>query len=332
VPATLLGGWLLARNWLLYGDVTAANQFVRIAGGDRGYTLGEVLAESSGLWTSFFALFGWFNVRAPEWVYGVWNGLVLLAGAGALVRAARDARRGRHGPTIALWLALWVLLVYAGLVSFMLRTPAAQGRLLFPALLPLALGVAYGLDWGRLPLLASLLALLTSLYCLVWVLPVAYERPPDISVSAIPAEATLLQTDLGQGVELVASRIDSSAARPGETVWLTLFWRVRPVPPTAPEMVVELFGPELVLAGKLHSYHGGGLYPANLWPAGAIVVDRVGVRLLETVEGPATVWVQVGLAGEVERVTIGTVSVPAPLASGAHKLKIVLHDGMIFPR
>src|SRR5690606_29981177 len=47
-------------------------------------------------------------------------------------------------------LALWPLLVYAGLAVFMTHTEAAQGRLLFPAILPVALAVAWGLaGWGR---------------------------------------------------------------------------------------------------------------------------------------------------------------------------------------
>ncbi|MFO7682277.1 MAG: glycosyltransferase family 39 protein [Chloroflexota bacterium] len=65
-PALLLGGWLWLRNWQLYGDVSAMEPFIRIAGGDRGYTLWQVLRESDGLWASLFAIFGWFNLRPPD--------------------------------------------------------------------------------------------------------------------------------------------------------------------------------------------------------------------------------------------------------------------------
>ena len=71
-PILLLAGWLWWRNWTLYGDLTAANQFVRLAGGDRGYTLWQVLGESDGLWKSLFAIFGWFNVRPPGWILPPW--------------------------------------------------------------------------------------------------------------------------------------------------------------------------------------------------------------------------------------------------------------------
>ncbi|MEZ4517410.1 MAG: hypothetical protein R3C44_11465 [Chloroflexota bacterium] len=48
-----------------YGDPTAANQFVAIAGGDRGYTLLQVFRESPGLILSLVAVFGWFNLQPP---------------------------------------------------------------------------------------------------------------------------------------------------------------------------------------------------------------------------------------------------------------------------
>ena len=166
VPAILLSGWLWARNWQLYGDFTATNQFIRIAGGDRDYTVWQVFGESGGLWLSLFAVFGWFNLRPPDWVYWFWNGVAALAAAGVLWHGLRRRRFRQRTPAaggnarsfsenighllrqkwvLPALLAGWVLLVYASLVTFMLQTEAAQGRLLFPALVPLALGVAYGL-------------------------------------------------------------------------------------------------------------------------------------------------------------------------------------------
>ena len=72
VPALAISAWLWVRNVRLYGDWSAANQFVAIAGGDREASLLQVLGESSGLWRSFIAVFGWMTVAAPQWVYAVW--------------------------------------------------------------------------------------------------------------------------------------------------------------------------------------------------------------------------------------------------------------------
>ena len=88
-PALLLGGWLLWRNWTLYGDPTAANQFVALAGGYRPYSLQQVFLDMDRVWLSFFAIFGWMSVQPPAWVHVVWNGIVLAAmlgvGWGAVV-------------------------------------------------------------------------------------------------------------------------------------------------------------------------------------------------------------------------------------------------------
>lgn len=334
VPAALLGGWLLWRNWTLYGDVTAAGQFVRIAGGDRSFTLAQVLAETPGLWTSLFALFGWFNVRAPGWVYWVWNALLLLALAGAAIAALRQVGKwnGLHtaaGPgngarqdgatqaagfVVAAWLALWVLLVYAGLLAFMLRTPAAQGRLLFPALLPLALGAAFGMDclhrrsWG----VALPLALVTALYCLLIVIPHAYARPPLLEGDTLPDEARGEPVSMEQGLSFLGYSLEKTAFNPGEVAWLTLYWQAEESPLQAPMLVVELLGRQETLVGKYQGYHGGGLYPASLWPPGKIVADRIGLRLDEDMRVPVEIRVQAGLVGSLERHTIASFkAVPA---------------------
>ncbi len=345
LPALLLGGWLLLRNWTLYGDVAAANQFVQIAGGDRGYTAGEVLAEWPGLWTSLFSLFGWFNLRAPQWIYVVWNGVVLLAVGGALYseiarmqrRAAQEGARieksseRRDGQTMALWLGLWALLVYAALFAFMLRTPAAQGRLLFPALVPLALGMVYGLDrlwaaiggllgrhpagvwWRRLQIAIPATALVTSIYSVAVVIPRSYEKPELLAASSLPPGATSLQIEFDDGLTLMGYRLQAAALEPSHVTWMTLFWRSAAERPigrqAAPELVVELFGRQEALVGKFQGYHGGGLYPATLWPEDMIVAERLGVPLTGTMRAPAVVRVQVGLAHSTQRVTLGALEV-----------------------
>jgi hypothetical protein len=333
VPALLLSGWLLWRNWQLYGDITAANQHLRFMGGDRAHTLGQVLAESSGLWISLFAVFGWFNVRPPEWVQFAWNSIVLVALLGVLLEAIRSIRQKarrqtlretlRRGPGewlnrpgfVAILLGIWVLLVYAGLIRFMLQINAGQGRLLFPALLPLALGLAYGLSrfrWRALQLAAPLLALTTSLYSLLVVIPAAYAPPPIIAETDIPPEAARLASDLGHGLELVAADIETEAVGPEDWLWMTLYWRANLVPEGAderesPEYVLELFGREDALAGKLQSYHGGGLLPASLWQAGEVIADRLAVQLEPETELPAMLRPNVKLVGEEASVDVGFV-------------------------
>ena len=339
VPAVLVAGWLWLRNWQLYGDWTATNQFVAIAGGDRGYSLWRVLGESDGLLTSFVAVFGWFNLRPPDWIFMVWAVIAALAILGALIctwGALRGARAGGRSHLVggratgiasdwflALLLAGWPLLVYAGLTAFMLRTEAAQGRLLFPAILSIALGAAWGLaGWSRcapntlgainrrLAPLLVLAALATSIYSLVFVIEPAYLPPP--TVATIPAEARRVLPELidrGAGVSLLAAQADTETARPGETVWLTLYWRAAEPPAEPPEFVLEVFGRQVKRIANLHSYHGRGLYPANLWPPGAIVADRFAVRIDPATEAPVLARIFARIDGGAPGIEVATVKI-----------------------
>ena len=309
LPAVLMAGWLWARNWSLYGDPLATNQFVQIAGGDRNYTFFQVLRETRGLWLSSFAVFGWFNLRAPDWVYWFWSGLAGLAAAGAGWGALKNYRLHAHEPpkkkedqgfwgslssilqqawVLPFLLAMWVVVVYASLVLFMLQTEAAQGRLLFPALLPLALGVASGLTaipiLRRLSPLFPFLALVVTLYCLYYVVRPAYEIPP--TVADLPPGSIVLDAEMGDGIRLEGAHLETEKILPGDPLWLTLYWRGDDVVEAAPEFVLSVFGRDLEEIGKVHSYHGRGLYPAALWPEGEIVADRFGIWIDEEAEVP----------------------------------------------
>ena len=370
LPALLIATPLWLRNQQLYGDWTATAPFIAIAGGDRGYTLGQVISESRGLLLSLVGVFGWFNLRPPDWVYWVWAGIAAMAVAGALACALRahrrrnstqgrtdaqtpdpldEANRPPHSPQaarhssflirhssfiLALLLAAWPLLVYAGLVAFMLRTEAAQGRLLLPAALPLALGLAWGLaGWGRcapgalgnfnrrLAPLVALLALATTVYSLVFAIRLAYQPPPVVSVIPDTARRVLPELiDRGQGVSLLAAEVETEQARPGDVVWLTLYWTADEPPAAPPEFVLELFGRRVSLIANLHSYHGRGLYPANLWPPGAIIADRFAVRIDPDAATPVLGRVFARVDGGEPGIEVATVKIepahPLPAPDG----------------
>lgn len=354
LPAVLIAGWLWWRNAALYGDLTATNQFIAIAGGDRGYTLAQVLGESSGLMLSFVAVFGWFNLQPPAWVYWIWAGLGIVALTGALscwwlrrrTPAAplptkySDESSGLMRLTNAPWmlpllLGGWVLAVYAGLVTFMLQTEAAQGRLLFPAILPLALAMAWGLAGSsgrcatrgiqgivrRVWTVPVLLALATTLYCLFFVVRPTYALPD--AVANVPEEAIPVLRplrDRGQGLKLLGATVDTESAEPGDIIWLTLYWQADDPPPLpaqpipeepglAPEAVLEVFGVDEARIANLHSYHGRGLYPAPLWPPGAVIADHFALRLDATTQTPVLGRVFARLAEGNPGIEIATIKV-----------------------
>ena len=319
LPALLLGGWWLWRNWALYGDPTAANQFILLAGGERPYTLAQVWLDMDRIWTSLFARFGWMNLRPPGWVWVVWNVIAGLAAVGAIwgIVVSIRRRQTRHFSARALLfqpavlLSGWFAVVALAWLQFMLRTPADQGRLFFPALVPLALGAAYGLSrWPRpwVQLAALTLALATSVYSLLVVIPAAYAPPPI--VPAVASEANPLAISFPEGLELLGATLDSPAARPGEWVWLTLYWRARPdISPGEPLAHLELFGRDFHRIGEQTNYHGRGNFPATLWPGGAIIADRMAVRVAEDAIGPIEATLKIKLDEDTDGVDVGTVKI-----------------------
>jgi hypothetical protein len=327
--ALAISGWVLLRNWQLYGDITATSRFIQIGGGDRDYSLAQVLRETPGLLDSSIGVFGWMNILPANWVYIFWKSLFTVALVGGIYRVVRIIQKERtdssgssllnlDAPWIpAILLLVWALAVYAGLVRFLLQTPAAQGRLLFPAILPLALGLTYGLGLFRsrwLYLLIGIVALATSLQVLLVAIPDAYALPPTLAEGQIPVDANRLEVDLGYGLEIAAVQLETSEAMAGDIVWLTLYWKSDDSVPQArehqsPQLVIEMLGRDKELVGKIQGYHGNGLYPAALWAPGEIIADRIGVRIADELAAPTQIRLNLKLAGEMSSVDLGGVKV-----------------------
>lgn len=315
--ALLCSAWLYWRNITLYGDLTATEPFIRIAGGDRQFTIWQVLRESDGLLKSFVAVFGWFNVTPHITVYLLWAAIGLLALLGAMLQM-------RRGKLSQLWLPLllggWLLAVYAGLFRFMLQTPAAQGRLLFPALLPIAAGVAFGLSrWQISRWLLPLVGVSTALYAFLWVIPRAYAVPQI--VDKLPESVDNVAFSVGGSFEIVGAAVDNTDLAPDDLLWLDLVWRQPTIRREPAEVVYELFylavednGRQLVPqpVARVQAYHGRGLYPSVLWPADELVHERIGLPLAELTANtplPAEVKVTVRIIGEPGSADLGLVKV-----------------------
>ncbi|MFZ1397498.1 MAG: hypothetical protein WAS33_11395, partial [Candidatus Promineifilaceae bacterium] len=219
--------------------------------------------------------------------------------------------------SLPLLLASWFVAVYAGLLLFMLRTPAAQGRLLFPAILPLAFGISLGLtnwNWRPIQWLAPGLALLTTIYCLFGVIMPAYQQPAIME--NLPAHATPLEQEMGAGLTLLGVTMETETAVPDDIVWFTLYWQANTVPLQPPELVVDLLGRDLVQIGNSRGYHGRGQFPASVWPAGKIVADRMGVRVAKETATPVLAHLLVRLNSNAEAhlptIPIGSVKITPP--------------------
>jgi hypothetical protein len=81
--------------------------------------------------------------------------------------------------------------------------------------------------------------------------------------------------------------------------------------------LISVFGRDGEEIGKLHGYHGRGLYPADLWPSAGLIADRVGLWIDEEAGVPVLARIDAGLVDGAGSAQVGAVKLvpdtwPAP--------------------
>ncbi len=262
-------GWWMLRGWWLYGAPGGLTPHFGASwaildaaqlppGGKRWWEVGR----------SFWLALGWGTVRPTEWVYGIYGLLVLvgLAGAVVFVWRQRDSRTG-------IWLGmLWigVLATAVALEFWMRQVTAPHGRLLYPALAPIALTLSLGWQtmlrrWQFVPYLFSGVWVLVAGTVFV---QAAYYPPPLLAPPQLPPNSLAWQLSPPAEaplVELLAAEPLSNALQAGNVLPVRLCWRV--LRATEQEYVVflHLIGPKNSVVASRRSYPGQGLRPTSLW-------------------------------------------------------------------
>jgi hypothetical protein len=154
LPALLLSLPWFVRNALEYGglDVLGLQQHTRVVAGQPRTS--EMIAENGALpmaWAflkttfrSFWGQFGWMAVPMDGRVYDLLWLFGIAAGLGFIFGLVEAREQGTLSPSIVL-LACSGLLTLATYLGYNLGFYQAQGRYLFPALIPIGLGGSIGL-------------------------------------------------------------------------------------------------------------------------------------------------------------------------------------------
>jgi hypothetical protein len=315
--AALVAAWWYARNWLLYGDPLAWDVWLIDIGVHRigiDELLGQFGTVARTFWSPYAGLF-------PAPVFWLLGGLLALAAVGWLRMAWGIAIWERGAPARPpssinaeglLVAGTWLVILFASLVYYMLTTPAAAGRLLFPGIAAFAvlwvLGIAAALPTRlRNGMLQGLMGGLLALAVLTPVAgigprfaPPLVQRdkvPPTDSMVGVPLESTWAEdADPGDqpafgSVRLLGAGVEPDVAQEGDTVKAVLYWEVMAPPPKDLRAVVRLWTLGNRLVGQRDTTPAGDVYPPDLWRVGDIIRDVYRIPIEAT--GPAMCQISV---------------------------------------
>jgi len=279
--AAAAGGWWYLRNWILYRDPFGLDlMFAVKPAWTQRPTFSELLHLLDGALKSFWGVFGWFNITMESWVYGVFQGALILAVAGLLARAYQCIARQRRAELLRLGLlALWAGTFVVALAGWsQARYP--QGRLLFPAMPAICTLLILGLgQWfpprARRWAIAAVLVLLLGL---ALVAPIRYIAPAYSKAAPLTAEhragiSHSLVLDVGDGIRLLGYDLSAEAVEPGTQLKVTLYWECRAAMDRDYSVFAHLVDARGVIIAQRDSYPGGGNDPTRNWTVGKTLHD-----------------------------------------------------------
>ncbi len=268
VPPLLIAGWWYLRNYRLYGDplmwdVTLAAKGSVIAR-TGPFTLSDLAEFISLHFQSFWLWFGWLNIKAPDWVYGLFLLFCLIAAAG-MVRWLLKRNVPVERPSLVIN-ALAVLAIYASLLQYIqtINWTGYQGRLAFAALASISMFITLGLaaiGGKRLAAGIAAVLLVAATGALLLLLLPAYPRP---TIYQPAQDLTRACARFEEGLQIEAA--DSAlTVRPGESLPLTIYGYGLADTPHPQTISVQLRGANDQEAGQVTSdlhWHAGEVVAA----------------------------------------------------------------------
>ncbi len=301
----LLSGWWYARNWLLYGDPTGMNVFFQLLGGPPGRNLTAVkfIRELEGFRLSYWAVFGWFNVLASSWVYRFFDLLILLGALGlplALVRSIKKPQAVSYA-SLAL-LLVWIAVIGLGYVKYNQMAEAATGRLVFPAIACFSILLSWGLiqlpprKWAGalVALLGVTMFVIAMMVPFLYIAP-AYASPAHLSPQQVESIPNRQDVRYGDQMKLLGYELEGSVFRPGELVYVTLYWQGVTAMERDYSVSLVVLTPSGDLLGQEDSYPGLGSAPTSAWKPGQVIADRTWVRIRRRAATPTIGWLGVSV-------------------------------------
>ncbi len=293
--ALTVAGWWYVRSWLLYGTPLGLETHYQApwsvaAGAERSSPAAEWLE----VFYSFWAAFGWGNIKFGGWVYAPLGILTLAAAAGLSLSVTDGWQRKQQSPKtiILVLLGLAVLAVSAALARWMQQVRAPHGRLLFPALPAITILLITG--WNRLarwvPWLATGYLGTLALLAPALLLRPAYASPPTALV-----DGPSLGWRFADVTELLEATPQLRSAAAGQVLPVRVCWRPLAMTERDYSILLQIVGPQdSVIAGR-HTYPGLGSYPTSAWEPNQPFCDTIRIDIPANLAHTLVYKVEVGL-------------------------------------
>ena len=331
VVALLVAGWWFVRNWMLFGDPLALEaMFAILPRRPEPPTVAELLARAEGVWRSIWAVFGWFNIVVPDWVYRGYSVLSLIGAGGFfavyLTKIYQWWRLGHSRQNVLTHrskelsnsenrnkdlgvqliqmtlLAIWVLIIFLSLLRWaQMRYP--QGRLLFPAISAASVILSFGLlywlptklrEYGAL-VLGGLLFVPALVAPWLWIAP-SYAAPALATVESTIALAEVEEQPIfGERIQLLNYQLGQNRLFPGETLSLDLVWQATQPISADYSVFIHLVDEIDILQAQRDSFPGAGNAPTHDWAVGQPIEDTHQIGIPLTTPAPTRLRVDVGL-------------------------------------
>lgn len=317
-----IAGWWYYRNFDLYGELFGTQTMAAVAGvRTESFGFFTFLAEFDSFRQGYWGVFGGFNIVTNPLIYVMADFVVFIGIFGVIFLVSQlvsiqDFSFARREISLVLFLLGIVLVGIIAYINWTSMTYASQGRLLFPffaAISPLlAVGLIEVLWWVLFllsppdrsyvragdavpePILRENLhwplrffALLVFIIPL-WTIMPQYRAPKPITDGDIPEDIQRVYARY-DNIELIGYDHVDRRYFPGETVRVTLYWRV--LEPTEEDLSLAIaFVNPLgdVISGNgdertISTYPGAGTLRTSTWEAGNIYADTYEISLLRTI-------------------------------------------------
>ena len=294
----LISGWWFIHNQMLYGDPLAYRLMTTSAIFPRAgpLTPPELFQISlPWLWQTF-----WGGPTPGDIALAILVGLgvlTLLASIGMILYVIRNSKFEIRNSILLL--GAWLAFILIAQVQFIRTTTGAdQGRYLFPAISVITLFFVLGLiELSRfVSHISNLQSRISSFQFVIcsfvicsfaalalfvpfaYTLP-AYARPPLLSPNDLTHISYPLSATFVDQFQLLGCDLDTRAAKPGDTLRVTLYWRALAPMNESYRVFVHLIGQGDRSAGGADVIPARGAFPTVYWKPGDTLLDVVQIPI-----------------------------------------------------